>query len=465
MSSKVYFMDDHAMSTPESTPFKALKLLRDAGIETLFKKGAKVGIKVHFGEYGNSANLRPHWISPIVDEVKRLGGNPVVFDCCTAPFAIYSSRAVASDHLRTASSHGFNEETIGCPIEICDGEYGQDQVEVEVPHGTLLKRAWMGKGILEFDAVIVVSHFKGHPMGVYGGALKNVGIGMGSPRGKLATHFFTHPTLGKKAYTINQEVVKKLAEAPHPNIIDMVLDTCVHGVYEWKDGMLEHHADKCKLCGLCFPYSSAGLFNTPPEVVPTWAPTIADAAAGFINAIGAENMLYLNYAFDVTPWCDCASFHDRAMVPNIGTFASKDPVAVDMACMEAAEEKVAVPGSVADTFEFKEPNTERFTNCSSFAKQSQWQQINAAVYNGIGSAEYVLVNSVPLPEEELWFPPYVPGRSLAQVHKEAFGKIDNECGDFFYDESKVPMDKLNKKPLGKVSEISIEEDNAEAGLA
>ncbi len=465
MSSKVYFMDDHAGSTSESTPFKAVKVLRDAGLETVFKKGDKVGIKVHFGEFGNSLNLRPHWVSAIVEEVKRLGGEPVVFDCNTAPLGFNASRSIKSDHLRTAAVHGFTEETMGCPVWICDGEYGEDEVEVKVPHGVYLKNTYMGKQILEFDAIVVVTHFKGHPMGVFGGSLKNVGIGMGSPKGKLATHFVLHPTLGLKSWTINQDAAKQAAGAAHPNLIDNMVASCPQEAFEWKNETFNFMPEKCKLCGHCMAFMLTGVFNLHPDLISSWAPAIVDAAAGYINAIGKDKMIYLNYAFDISPWCDCCAFHDRALIPNIGVFASKDPVAVDMASVEATEAVAANPGSTADQFGFSEPNTERFTNCSSMAKKSQWAQLNAGVYNGIGSTDYVLVKSEPAPEGEFWFPPYTPVNIFPVVHKETFKKVDNTVGEFFYETPNVSEEKLSIKPSGKIEEITIEEEKAEAGLA
>lgn len=465
MASKVYFMDDHASSSSESTMFKGVQVLRDAGLETVFKKGDKVGIKVHLGEYGNSLNLRPHWVSAVVDEVKRLGGDPVVFDCNTVPLGTNSSRALASDHLETARVHGFTEETMGCPIWICDGDHGEEQVEVEVPNGVYLKSTYMGKKILEFDSVVVVTHFKGHPMGVFGGSLKNVGIGMGSPKGKLTTHFFTHPKLGMKSWTINQDFVKQANSAPHPNFIDGLAATCAHGSYEIDGDTLNFMPENCHYCGQCFPFCLSGLFNLHPDLIDSWAPAIVDAAAAYINAVGKDKMIYLNYVFDISPWCDCCTFHDRALVPNVGVFASKDPVAVDMASVEATEAIAANPGSLADQYGFSEPNTERFTNCASVAKKSQWAQLNTGVYNGLGTTEYVLVKSEPAPEGEFWFPRYSLEKPFTMVNKELFAKIDNTVGDIFYEEPKVSQDDLSAKPNGKVEGITIEEDKAEPGLA
>ncbi len=450
--SKVYFMNDRASSLQESTPFKAVKVLRDAGLETHFKKGDTVGIKIHFGEYGNSLNLRPQWISAIVDEVKRLGGKPAIVECNTMLFGDYGSRVMTADHLRTARRHGFTEETLGCPIWICDGDYGFADVKVEVPHGVYLKHSFIGKKLLELDAFIIVTHFKGHSMGGFGGAIKNIGIGFGSKRGKTATHFFSHPQYSVKSMKINQEAAQTAAKAAHPNMIDRAVVSCPFEAFEWQDGALVFHRERCRNCMACFSSAlETGILGMSPAMMATWPVTIADAAAGYIGALGKDKLIYLNYAMDITPWCDCANFHDKPLVPNLGVFASKDPVAVDMACIEMAESKSGIQDSLAQEYGFGEPGTERFTNVSSMAKTSQWAQINAAVYNRLGASAYELIKSEPATAEEFWFPPYRPNNTFGAVHKEALKKGDYDPGDFVHAEAQVAPETLYSKPQGKVN--------------
>ncbi|MGX8701897.1 DUF362 domain-containing protein [Caproiciproducens sp.] len=458
MASKVYYLNDRASGLPDSIPFKGVRVLRDAGLESMIKPGDKVGIKVHLGEWGNALNLRPHWVSAIADEVKRLGGKPAVVETNVAVYGEALGRCTTEDHLKTAAVHGFTEETMGCPIVICDGDYGVDDVQVPVPNGVYMKYSFIGKGFLDFDKIIVVTHFKGHPMGVFGGSMKNVGIGMSSARGKYAVHNISHPEMGIKTWEINQDAVKGYSQAPHPNIIDRTVSTCPTGAFTYENGILSRDKSKCRQCGYCFARLFQGIYQFPAELVPSWPAGISDAACAYINAIGKDNMIFLNYAMDITPQCDCGNCHDRSMIPNLGVFASRDAVAVDMACIEAAEAVSATPGSVADEYGFGEPNTERFTNCSSMAKISQWAQINASVYNGTGSSEYVLVDSKATPCKDFEFPRY-RDITYMEVHKEAYAHITMDPGDYAY--SKLPrldMGEQSKKPKGKVKEISIEDD-------
>ncbi|MCL1804019.1 MAG: DUF362 domain-containing protein [Eubacteriaceae bacterium] len=460
MPSKVYFLDDKAAGPADSSPFKAVQVLRDAGLKDMIKPGCKVAIKTHFGEWGATMNLRPHNVSAIVDEVKRLGGLPEVVETCTAPYLEVPTRARASDHLRVAAAHGFTEETMGCPIRILDGEYGIEDVRVDVPKGVYLKYVHMAQGLLDYDVVIVVSHFKGHGMGVFGGALKNVGIGLVSGRGKLGVHYITHPELGIKNWALNPDGVKRLQEMPRPNVLDRMIAGCPHDVFSYdENGEFKADKSKCKVCGFCMGTMFAGAF-VMTDIMKTWAASISDSASAIINKIGAENMIYVNYALDIGAACDCMNFHDRVMVPNVGMFASKDPVALDMACVEAAEAQLAIPGSVAEVYGFAEPNTERFTNCSSMAKVSQWTQINTAVYNGTGNSEYVLVNSETKMSDDFLLPPYSAGRNYFMVNKDAYRNITMDIGDFAYDHDNpvLSLEEQAVKPKGKVGEISIKEE-------
>ena len=449
MTSDVFFMNDRAASLQEGLPFKAVKVLRDAGLDNLFKEGDTVGIKVHFGEYGNSLNLRPHWVTAIVDEIKRLGGKPVVVENNTSNVGDYSSRTTKKDHLETARRHGFTEETLGCPIWIADGDYGFDDEKVDIPNGIYMKHTYIGKQFLDLDAVIVLSHFKGHPMGTFGGAIKNVGIGMGAKRGKIMTHFYSHPDFGINTMNINNEVAAQMAQLPSPNPVDRVVNGCIKDAFSFDNGQMDFDREKCVNCGACFATGvGSGIIEMNPAIMATWPVTIADAAGGYMDAIGKDKFIFLNYAMDITPWCDCMNFHDKPLVSNIGVFASKDPVALDMACVEMAEELSGISGSMADDLGLAEPGSERFTNASSIAKVSQWAQINAAAYNGIGTPSYNLIDSKPAEEFEFWFGPYTPDNVMSYHNKEGLAAGDYNPGDFAYAEPKMSLEALSVKPEG-----------------
>lgn len=463
MASKVYFMNDRAGGTQDTTQHKAVKLLRDAGLREMIKPGDRVAIKVHMGEWGNSMNTRPRWYGAIVDEVKRCGGIPTIVETCTGTYGEVSSRWNREDHLRVAKMHGFTEETMGCPIDIMDGDYGMESVKVPVPNGVYLKNALMAKGMLRYDKYVIVSHFKGHDMGDFGGALKNVGVGMASGHGKMIHHSLINPKFGMQFWQFNQAGCAELAKQPHPNQIDRMIANCPHNAMKYENGIMSKDPDKCHQCGYCMGYYWTPAYIQDDNVRRSWPPALVDAAAAFITNRGKDNFIFVNYMYDITPTCDCVAFHDRVMLPNIGVAASRDPVALDMACVEMCEALRAVDGSRADELGFGEPNTERFTNVSCSVKASQWGQLYSGVQNGIGTTEYILVNSHTEPSGDFTFPPYdVSTNNTGYAKwKPMFATIPLETEDFNIDglNPTISFEQLAIKPKGKVGEIDISEES------
>ena len=164
MSAKVYF-------SSHITPEKVLELYRLVGKEL----PGKVAIKVHSGEKGNQNFLRPDFWKNIIDHV---GGT--VVECNTA---YDGERNVTERHVRLMADHGWSKYF---PVDILDGE-GPD-LELSIPNGKVIQKNYVGKDIECFDSMLVLSHFKGHPMGGYGGALKQLSIGVASSYGKAYIH-------------------------------------------------------------------------------------------------------------------------------------------------------------------------------------------------------------------------------------------------------------------------------------
>ena len=193
--SKVYFTDFRTKARGDGMPTKLKKLIRKAGIGDIDMEGKFVAIKMHFGELGNISFLRPNFARAIVDVVKELGGKPFLTDCNT----MYpGSRKNALEHLYCAWENGFTPLTVGCPIIIGDGLKGTDDVEVPVVGGEYVKAAKIGRAIMDADIFISLSHFKGHEMTGFGGAIKNIGMGCGSRAGKTEQHSGGQPRISEK---------------------------------------------------------------------------------------------------------------------------------------------------------------------------------------------------------------------------------------------------------------------------
>jgi uncharacterized Fe-S center protein len=384
--SKVYFMNDRAQSTQSSLVAKMLTLFDVAGFEKIINKGDTVAIKLHMGEYNNTAYLRPVYVRALADKVKSLGGEPMVVDTTTLTYLPFASRASAPDYLKTAARNGFTNESVGCPIIIADGYIGTDDMRIDLPEGFFLKEQYVATGIALADSMIALTHFKGHPMGTYGGAIKNIGVGCASKRGKLNLHLGKHPKYGLNTRPFATQRCMG-AECP---IQEVCKNVCPHGAFHHTDTTIEYYREKCTGCLACLPIVSGacGVGGIPEGYMDVTAAAIADSALAVTKAIGADKIAYINMALDLTPHCDCVNYSDRPIVPDLGLFASWDPVALDSACIQMTKDSYGVPNSVAMEKAVMEPGMPKFTACGSAMGISEEIQPNVAQKIGLGTRDY-----------------------------------------------------------------------------
>ena len=158
-----------------------------------------VAIKIHFGEPGNLSYLRPNYAKTVADIVKDLGGKPFLTDCNT--LYVGGRKKNALDHIDTAYLNGFSPFSTGCHVIIADGLKGTDEVLVPVSGGKYVKEAKIGRAVMDADVFISLTHFKGHEITGFGGALKNIGMGCGSRAGKMEMHSAGKP------YVIQEQCV------------------------------------------------------------------------------------------------------------------------------------------------------------------------------------------------------------------------------------------------------------------
>ena len=184
MESKVYWTDLRT-SAHENLPQKLARLIRTAGMETIDFNGKFAAIKLHFGEPGNLAFLRPNYAKAVADVVRACGGTPFLTDCNTL---YVGRRKNAIDHLNAAYENGFSPFSTGCHVIIGDGLKGTDEVSVPVAGGQYVREAKIGRAIMDADVIISLNHFKGHECTGFGGALKNISIGIASSFGKAYIH-------------------------------------------------------------------------------------------------------------------------------------------------------------------------------------------------------------------------------------------------------------------------------------
>ena len=366
MASKVYFTD-FCTGTSETLPQKLSRLILSAGIDQIDFKDKFVAIKIHFGELGNMAHLRSGYARVLVDIIKDLGGKPFLTDCNTL---YIGSRKNALDHIETAYLNGFTPYSTGAHVIIADGLKGTDEVAVPVVGCEYVKEALIGRAIMDADIVISLNHFKGHEEAGFGGALKNLGMGAGSRAGKKDMHDACRPVVDRD---------KCVGCGACANI-------CAHGAPTMgDDGIMTMDWTKCYGCGRCL------------DVCPVKALAADDHnAARYLNfkiaeyakaVVDGRPNFHINLVRDVSPYCDCHAENDIPIVPDVGMFASFDPVALDLACAEAVNAQSVMPGSKLD----KEgrPGLDNLTG--SFPHTDWRSQIAHGKKIGLGEDSYELI--------------------------------------------------------------------------
>ncbi len=312
---KVYFTDFRTqLDVP--LPTKLQKLIRRAGIGDIDMDGKFVAIKMHFGELGNVAFLRPNYAKAVADVVKENGGMPFLTDCNT----LYpGSRKHALEHLDCANINGFNTITTGCQIIIGDGLRGTDDVVVPVHNGEYCKEAYIGHAIMDADVFISLNHFKGHEMAGFGGAIKNIGMGCGSRAGKMQQHNEGQPHVRKSVCRGCKRCAKE----------------CGSNAITYNDGIAYIDPDLCKGCGRCI-----GACSFDAIVSNQWdaAEILGRKMAEYSQAVCyGRPCFHISLITDVSPNCDCHAENDAPILPNIGMLASFDPVALDQACVDLCQ--------------------------------------------------------------------------------------------------------------------------------
>ena len=325
--SKVYFTDMRALPGT-SLLTKLQRLIRKAGIGDIDMKERFVAIKIHFGEPGNLSYLRPNFAKAVADVVKEQGGKPFLTDCNTL---YVGRRKNALDHLEAAWENGFTPYSCGCPVIIADGLKGTDEMLVPVEGGEFVKEAKIGHAIMDADVTISLNHFKGHEAAGFGGALKNLGMGCGSRAGKMEQHSSGKPT-------VDQSVCQGCR---------VCAKNCAHGAISFgedRKASIDH--SKCVGCGRCLGACNFdAIYNGCSSANDELNCKIAEYAKAVVHG---RPQFHISIVMDVSPYCDCHAENDLPIIPDVGMFASFDPVALDVACADACNAMPVLVGSKLD---------------------------------------------------------------------------------------------------------------------
>jgi hypothetical protein len=250
--------------------------------------------------------------------VRDRGGNPFLTETST----LYrGDRSNAADHIRLAVDHGFTVESTGMPVIMSDGIHGDEEVEVEI-NGLLYKQVNIAALLSRIQGLIVASHFTGHIVSGFGGALKNMGMGLSSRRGKMVQHSTSKPLIKKKKCTACGECIR----------------WCPVEAIDFIEGKAEIDPGICIGCAECLAVCrfDAVIYNWS-ESYEKLQQKITEHALG-VSEIMQGNALYLNFLTNISKDCDCMGTYEK-ITPDIGILVSKDPVALDSASLSLVEER------------------------------------------------------------------------------------------------------------------------------
>lgn len=319
--SNVYFSNFHGK---KSRLDMTSKLFDKADFKSIIDPGDIVAIKVHFGEPGNTAFLSPIFARRVVEKIKEAGGKPFLTDANTL---YVGRRSNAVDHLISAIENGFSYATVGAPVVIADGINGKDYVAVNI-EGKHVKEAKIGSAVFHADAMIALTHFKGHELTGFGGTLKNIGMGLGSRSAKQVMHSDVLPRVNTDTCTSCGKCVKwcptGAITVESPTVIDH--EVCIG----------------CGECTVTCPSSAIGINwagdpNVTQQKIVEYAWAVMKDKPGKVG--------FFNFIVNVSPDCDCWGWNDAPIVPDIGILASLDPIAIDQASADLVNKAQALTGS------------------------------------------------------------------------------------------------------------------------
>ncbi len=365
--SDVFFWN---LRTTPNAPYskKIERLLSKSGLDSIVDEGDLVALKVHFGESGNTGYINPVNLRPLVDFLLKSGTKPFFTDTNTL---YVGDRGESVSHALVAARHGYDPNNIGAPVIIADGLKGEH--EVTIPYeGKYISEAYVGGSIMESDMLVTVNHVKGHGLAGYGAAIKNIGMGCASKRGKMHIHITTGPKLVAEKCTGCKVCISECAA----NALQLDINSRISMI------------GNCTGCGRCF------LSCKHDAIIIDWKTDVVEFTNRLIeyNKAILDNFkkpaIHINFLTNISPECDCHGYTDTPICPDLGIMISSDPVAIDQASLDMINDAPPIYPS-------KLPNglnsgDEKFRALA--PSTPKYFGLDYAEEIGLGSRKYTLIN-------------------------------------------------------------------------
>jgi hypothetical protein len=355
MKSRVYFAAVKDAEDIQAVNDQLKKLLEKSKVLDVIGKKDKVGIKMHFGEAGNTGYVRPAHVRVVCEELKRKGAVAALSDANT----LYRGRRLnAADHLTLAREHGFTKKAVGLDVYIPDDKKEADIAAISI-NQKHIQTAKVARLFIDCDAIVSIGHFKGHGLTGFGGAIKNIGMGCATREGKLAQHCDASPVF----YPDRCKGCGECEIVCPPEAITIEDDKAVVD------------RSKCIGCASCV----AACPNMAIFIDTEAGNAVQEKMAEYAYAVlgnKKNKSCYLNFALRINEECDCWPFKNPRIAPDVGIFASLDPVAIDKASFDLVNQT-----SGKDVFKQAHP------------KEDGLKQLRHAEAIGLGSMEYDLIRA------------------------------------------------------------------------
>lgn len=351
MKSRVYFTAGGNTDKPETTLAKLAHLIEESRLLDSFGRGDEVAVKMHFGEEENTGFVQPRYVRVICDALGAKGTDPFLIDTNT----LYrGKRTNSKDHIQLARRHGFTKDKVGVEVIVPDDAKNTSRLAL---NGKFIKTAKISTPFLKAGAIVGIAHFKGHIMTGFGGALKNLGMGCATREGKLAQHSDVSP------YVIADKCIGCGA----------CLKACPVEAILLINKKARIDNSKCIGCASCIAACGVNAIDVDWE---SGGGIIQEKMVEYAQAVlkGKQGRVaFFNFALKITAECDCLAKDDPRIAPDIGIFASDDPVSIDKACFELINKACG-----RDIFKEAHPNRDGL------------KQLQYASEIGLGNLEYEL---------------------------------------------------------------------------
>jgi len=351
-------------------PGKLERLLKTFDLSSYIQEQEWVAVKTHFGSEGAHRIVRPVFLRKVVDALILMKAKPFVTD---------TVRIKGLDYLEVANQNGINHLSVGAPVILADGLYGNDNIVLKA--GDILKEIAVASVIHDVPSMIVCSHVKGHIQAGYGGAIKNVAMG-----GVSSQHRECGWKCGRGAmHTIGEGILKwDEAQCDHCN---QCAEICPLDVIKFEDNELKWNTDECWRCGRCERVCQSGGLSLPGNDE-RFMRALAEAAKTVLSTFEEKKVVYINFLTEIQPECDCMPVADVPVIQDQGILISDDIVSIEQATIDLLMKAPPLVQSAAEDKEIANGEDILFN----LSQKPYHLQADEAERLGLGEKTYTLID-------------------------------------------------------------------------